>query len=180
MYRTSAGAGQSNSSRARSLARAHTLKEDSKPRVAVFVETPAPGSTASAARTAPPARFFSSPAGQRLSVMRSAATFSSKERPACAPGCCQTPPGPVSKFFGFSARPDPRSAHRHEREPPQLMEGERSRVPVFRVHYRIDRPGKKLAAVLLGPLAQRLEQRTHNPLVVGSNPTGPTKFLKGL
>jgi hypothetical protein len=26
----------------------------------------------------------------------------------------------------------------------------------------------------LGPLAQRLEQRTHNPLVVGSNPTGPT------
>jgi hypothetical protein len=25
-----------------------------------------------------------------------------------------------------------------------------------------------------GPLAQRLEQRTHNPLVVGSNPTGPT------
>ena len=26
-----------------------------------------------------------------------------------------------------------------------------------------------------GPLAQRLEQRTHNPLVVGSNPTGPTK-----
>jgi hypothetical protein len=28
-----------------------------------------------------------------------------------------------------------------------------------------------------GPLAQRLEQRTHNPLVVGSNPTGPTKSL---
>ena len=26
-----------------------------------------------------------------------------------------------------------------------------------------------------GPLAQRLEQRTHNPLVVGSNPTGTTK-----
>jgi hypothetical protein len=25
-----------------------------------------------------------------------------------------------------------------------------------------------------GPLAQRLVQRTHNPLVVGSNPTGPT------
>src|SRR3954464_14624378 len=25
-----------------------------------------------------------------------------------------------------------------------------------------------------GPLAQRLEQRTHNPSVVGSNPTGPT------
>src|ERR1700686_3758191 len=27
-----------------------------------------------------------------------------------------------------------------------------------------------------GPLAQRLVQRTHNPLVVGSNPTGPTKL----
>jgi hypothetical protein len=27
-----------------------------------------------------------------------------------------------------------------------------------------------------GPVAQRLEQRTHNPLVVGSNPTGPTTF----
>ena len=25
-----------------------------------------------------------------------------------------------------------------------------------------------------GPVAQRLEQGTHNPLVVGSNPTGPT------
>jgi hypothetical protein len=28
--------------------------------------------------------------------------------------------------------------------------------------------------LLLGLLAQRLEQGTHNPLVVGSNPTGPT------
>ena len=27
-----------------------------------------------------------------------------------------------------------------------------------------------------GPLAQRLEQRTHNPLVLGSNPRGPTKM----
>ena len=27
-----------------------------------------------------------------------------------------------------------------------------------------------------GLVAQRLEQRTHNPLVVGSNPTGPTNF----
>src|SRR5712664_3062890 len=34
----------------------------------------------------------------------------------------------------------------------------------------------KLIAALSpnGPVAQRLEQRTHNPLVVGSNPTGPT------
>lgn len=31
-----------------------------------------------------------------------------------------------------------------------------------------------------GPVAQRLEQRTHNPLVVGSNPTGPTMFEKHL
>lgn len=29
-----------------------------------------------------------------------------------------------------------------------------------------------------GAVAQRLEQRTHNPLVVGSNPTGPTIFFK--
>ena len=27
-----------------------------------------------------------------------------------------------------------------------------------------------------GPLAQRSEQRTHNPLVEGSNPSGPTIF----
>lgn len=32
-----------------------------------------------------------------------------------------------------------------------------------------------------GPLAQRLEQGTHNALAVGSNPTRPTNFLrKGL
>ena len=29
----------------------------------------------------------------------------------------------------------------------------------------------------LGPVAQRLEQWTRNPLVVGSNPTGPNRFL---
>lgn len=29
----------------------------------------------------------------------------------------------------------------------------------------------------IGPLAQRLVQRTHNPLVVGSNPTGPTRLI---
>jgi hypothetical protein len=27
-----------------------------------------------------------------------------------------------------------------------------------------------------GPVAQRLEQGTHNPLVAGSNPAGPTTF----
>ena len=30
--------------------------------------------------------------------------------------------------------------------------------------------------VRVGPVAQRLEQQTHNLLVVGSNPTGPTIF----
>ena len=29
----------------------------------------------------------------------------------------------------------------------------------------------------VGPVAQRLEQRTHNPLVLGSNPSGPTNCL---
>src|SRR5271170_7820246 len=32
------------------------------------------------------------------------------------------------------------------------------------------------ALALVGPVAQRLEQRTHNPLVPGSNPGGPTKL----
>jgi hypothetical protein len=31
-----------------------------------------------------------------------------------------------------------------------------------------------------GLVAQRLEQRTHNPLVVGSNPTGPTNCFTNL
>lgn len=34
----------------------------------------------------------------------------------------------------------------------------------------------KHCQVLDGPIAQRLEQRTHNPLVPGSNPGGPTIF----
>ena len=29
-----------------------------------------------------------------------------------------------------------------------------------------------------GPVAQRSEQRTHNPLVLGSNPSGPTNVFK--
>jgi len=33
--------------------------------------------------------------------------------------------------------------------------------------------------MFFGPVAQRLEQGTHNPLVVGSNPTGPTFYYKG-
>ena len=32
----------------------------------------------------------------------------------------------------------------------------------------------------LGPVAQWLEQGTHNPLVVGSNPTGPTIIINKL
>jgi hypothetical protein len=39
-------------------------------------------------------------------------------------------------------------------------------------HYKI----RTLARV--GPVAQRLEQRTHNPLVLGSNPSGPTNHLR--
>jgi hypothetical protein len=35
-------------------------------------------------------------------------------------------------------------------------------------HYKIR------TLVHVGPVAQRLEQRTHNPLVLGSNPSGPT------
>ena len=31
-----------------------------------------------------------------------------------------------------------------------------------------------------GPLAQRLEPRTHNPLVAGSNPAGPTNLSNNL
>ena len=43
-------------------------------------------------------------------------------------------------------------------------------------HEKNGRPATKgfLSSNLHGPVAQRLEQGTHNPLVVGSNPTGPT------
>ena len=34
--------------------------------------------------------------------------------------------------------------------------------------------GESASVSSFGPVAQRLEQGTHNPLVVGSNPTGPT------
>ncbi len=33
-----------------------------------------------------------------------------------------------------------------------------------------------ISAEKQGPVAQRLEQGTHNPLVAGSNPAGPTMF----
>jgi hypothetical protein len=49
-------------------------------------------------------------------------------------------------------------------------------IQIFRAivpnHYKI----RTLAPV--GPVAQRLEQRTHNPLVLGSNPSGPTNAKK--
>ena len=32
--------------------------------------------------------------------------------------------------------------------------------------------------MITGPVAQRLEQGTHNPLVAGSNPAGPTMQMK--
>jgi hypothetical protein len=34
--------------------------------------------------------------------------------------------------------------------------------------------------VIEGPIAQRLEQGTHNPLVGGSNPSGPTNLASPL
>jgi hypothetical protein len=37
-----------------------------------------------------------------------------------------------------------------------------------------DRVRQVNSTPILGPIAQRLEQRTHNPLVLGSNPSGPT------
>jgi hypothetical protein len=40
--------------------------------------------------------------------------------------------------------------------------------PIFPKRYKIN------TLALVGPVAQRLEQRTHNPLVPGSNPGGPT------
>lgn len=36
----------------------------------------------------------------------------------------------------------------------------------------------KLRNVLSGPVAQRLEQSTHNALVAGSNPAGSTKLIQ--
>ena len=51
-------------------------------------------------------------------------------------------------------------------------------------HYTSFDPARRLASLpfcatirpyLGGSVAQGLEQGTHNPLVVGSNPTGPTK-----
>jgi hypothetical protein len=41
-----------------------------------------------------------------------------------------------------------------------------------RSHYR---PERVICNSIEGPLAQRLVQRTHNPLVDGSNPSGPTR-----
>jgi hypothetical protein len=38
--------------------------------------------------------------------------------------------------------------------------------------------GSKLMASEIGPLAQSVEQRTFNPWVVGSIPTGPTDNLE--
>ena len=35
-----------------------------------------------------------------------------------------------------------------------------------------------MAAVWVGSIAQRLEQGTHNPLVEGSNPSGPNLFYR--
>ena len=50
-------------------------------------------------------------------------------------------------------------------------------APALRGHDRGAGPEQPRGVIVvedLGPLAQRLEQRTHNPLVPGSNPGGPT------
>lgn len=36
----------------------------------------------------------------------------------------------------------------------------------------------KIQIAIKGPVAQRSEQRTHNPLVAGSNPAGSTKIIQ--
>jgi hypothetical protein len=41
-------------------------------------------------------------------------------------------------------------------------------------------PLKERISLENGPIAQRLEQGTHNPLVVGSNPTGPKRLTQSL
>ena len=43
-----------------------------------------------------------------------------------------------------------------------------------RYSFRYSRKGGTVSPC--GPVAQRSEQRTHNPLVLGSNPSGPTSF----
>jgi hypothetical protein len=40
--------------------------------------------------------------------------------------------------------------------------------------------GQTITVSFLGPIAQRLEQATHNRLVTGSNPVGPTNSSDGL
>ena len=49
----------------------------------------------------------------------------------------------------------------------------RGSIPLFSTKYS----GGALVAFLLGPVAQRLAQGTHNPWVGGSNPSGPTRDL---
>jgi hypothetical protein len=44
--------------------------------------------------------------------------------------------------------------------------------------YTLRAPNKPFWLWLQGPLAQSVEQRTFNPWVVGSIPTGPTKKIK--
>ncbi len=55
------------------------------------------------------------------------------------------------------------------------------RFEVFQIFHAIDSKHYKIGtSPSVGPVAQRLEQRTHNPLVPGSNPGGPTSIAKDL
>ena len=55
----------------------------------------------------------------------------------------------------------------------ELKQDEYSGYSDFKIHVMLETSGT-VSLHLLGPVAQRLEQRTHNPLVPGSNPGGPT------
>src|SRR5436305_2886173 len=55
-------------------------------------------------------------------------------------------------------------------------------LPVFALGLFISRLWQEVAKLCSfenGPVAQRLEQGTHNPLVPGSNPGGPTQLSSG-
>ena len=75
--------------------------------------------------------------------------------------------GPVryNPASGRPVRPSPRS---HDTPPPTPLRRHAARQARS---IRADMP-------LAGPIAQRLEQRTHNPLVHGSNPCGPTNSFR--
>ncbi len=57
---------------------------------------------------------------------------------------------------------------------PAVRFANRAVRPTMLVRLRDALPTIRRPPVTQGPVAQRLEQGTHNPLVGGSNPSGPT------